>query len=554
MVKKPTRLKKGWGLLALAAGFSMLSTTAFAGDEGNWPEYHRDARGWRFSDLNQINKQNVKKLKVAWIHQSGEITQGLQTTPLAIDGVLYYSASNNRVYAIDAVTGKEIWKYFPELDPIQQKSLFGFYNRGVSVGKGKVFIGSSDGQIIALDQKTGKELWKTQVLNLKACHGCNFTSPPVLAGDVLIAGPTGGDLAQRGKIHALNPETGAKVWDFNVLKDGDASWPGDSIKTGGGSAWLPGQYDAKTGLFFIGTSNPAPDLNPTIRRGDNLYTSTILALDPKTGKLVWHHQEVPNDAWDYDSQYEFILLEEGGKNVMAHLNKGGFVTVLERETGKVVRTWKFAEVTNWIADVDAKTGALVGPRNEPEIGKSKVLCPSVLGARSWNAGAYSPKAKLWFSNAHEFCNKVTSATQDVSTLAFSQPHFGVSEFEIVPPPGRKAGARLAAYDPLTGKQAWKVDYDLPGLGGVLATAGGLVFNGDSRGLVHAYDEKTGKELWNFNTGSGIRGGIISYKAGGKQYILVPSGFGSLFPGFASSVFPDFKDIRGGSQMIAFTVE
>ena len=166
MVKKPTRLKKGWGLLALAAGFSMLSTTAFAGDEGNWPEYHRDARGWRFSDLNQINKQNVKKLKVAWIHQSGEITQGLQTTPLAIDGVLYYSASNNRVYAIDAVTGKEIWKYFPELDPIQQKSLFGFYNRGVSVGKGKVFIGSSDGQIIALYQKTGKELGKTQVLNL----------------------------------------------------------------------------------------------------------------------------------------------------------------------------------------------------------------------------------------------------------------------------------------------------------------------------------------------------------------------------------------------------
>ena len=536
----------------------MMSGSAFAADPadvpGDWAQYHRDYRGWRYSPLDQINASNVKKLKVAWIHQPGDITQGMQATPLAIGGVLYYVGPNNRVFAIDGASGKELWRYITELDPVSGKSLFGGYSRGVAVGRSKVYLGASDGRVIALDQASGKQLWVTQLTDPKSCNGCNFTSPPTLAGDVLIMGPTGGDIAQSGRIYAVNADTGAKMWTFETIKNDPKSWPGESGKSGGGGAWMPGQYDPRLDLFYIGTSNAAPDFDTSKRDGDNLYTATVLAIEPKTGKLRWHHQEVPQDAWDFDSAYEFLMIEQGGKQVMTHLNKGGFVTVMDSKTGGVENVWQFAQNVNWVTGVDPKTGALIG-RNAPEIGKSKTICPSVLGARSWNHGAYSPKTKLWYSNAQEFCEKVTVGPDNkVETLAFSQPFFGATELDFVPPPGGKASARLQAVDPLTGKRAWSIDYDLPALGSTLVTAGDLVFNGDSRGLVHAYEAQTGKEVWSFNVGSGLRAGIMSYSAGGKQFIVVPAGFGSLFPGFASGLFPDYKNMNGGAAVIAFTLE
>jgi alcohol dehydrogenase (cytochrome c) len=540
--------------LAIAAALLLCTGVGRAEEAGkNWPDYHGDWRGWRYSPLDQVNKKNVKKLKVAWIHQPGEIAQGLQATPIAIDGVLYYSASNNRSFALDAASGKQLWEYIPELDAVQEKSVFGFYNRGVTVGRGKVFIGASDGHLIALDQKTGKELWKVKLTDPKTCHGCNFTSPPILAGDVLIAGPTGGDLAQRSKLYALKADTGERAWTMELLKDDPKSWPGDTIKVGGGGAWLPGQYDAKNDTFFIGTSNPAPDFNAELRSGDNLYTATVLALEPSTGRIKWHHQEVPNDAWDFDSAYEFVMFEKNGQELMMHLNKGGFVTVYDRKTGAIQDVWRIAEELNWIQGVDRKTGALIG-RNPPKSGQSDVFCPSALGVRSWNAGAYSPKTRLWYTNAYEICNRVVMKQQPIDQLAFSQGYYDVAELEIIPPPGKKATARLVAHDPVTGKQAWKLDFEAPGLAHVLATGGGLIFNGDPRGILSAYDDQTGKTLWSFNVGSGMRGGIVSYSAGGKQYIVAATGFGSLFPGFASIPWPEFKNVRGGAALIAFTLE
>jgi alcohol dehydrogenase (cytochrome c) len=533
-----------------AAGSASAAETT--DNPANWTEYHRDYRGWRFSPLEQITPNNVKRLKVAWIHQPGDITQGLQATPIIVDGVVYYIGPNNRVFAVDGATGKEIWHYYTELDPIVSTMLFNGYNRGVSVGKGKVFFGTLDGRIIALDQKTGKHLWEVQLTDPKKCNGCNFTSPPTLAGDVLIAGPTGGDLAQRGRLYALNADSGERMWNFELIKDDPASWPGDSATYGGGGAWLPGQYDPKQDLFIVGTSNAAPDFDGTDRKGDNLYAATVLAIEPKTGKLRWYHQEVPHDVWDYDSAYEFLFLNKNNEDLVVHLNKGGYVFVMNRKTGKVVNTWKFAENVNWVEKVDPKTGELSG-RNEPEVGNPKVFCPSVLGARSWNAGAYSPKTGLWYTNAHEFCNRAAVGKQDPKTAGMG-PYFGVADFGFVPPPGGKASARLEAVDPLTGKRAWTVEYPLPSLGAVLVTGGDLVFNGDSRGHIHAYHARTGKELWNFNSGSGIRGGISSYAVGGKQYIVASTGFGSLFPGFASGIFPEFKESKGGAALIAFTLE
>lgn len=551
--RRPTlrKLMQCTGLAASLIALAGTATAELAG--GNWPEYHGDWRGWRYSPLEQINKSNIAKLKVAWIHQPGEITQGLQATPIVLDGVLYYAASANKTFAVEAATGRTLWSYAPEMDAIYQKSLFGFYTRGISVGRGKVYLGASDGQLIALDQKTGKELWKTKVLDSKACHGCNFTSPPILAGKVLIAGPTGGDLAQRGKIHAVDADTGALLWALDTIKDDAKSWPGKSGATGGGGAWLSGQYDAKNDTYFIGTSNPAPDYNPHARAGDNLYTSTILAIEPSTGRIKWHHQEIPNDAWDFDAAYEFVMLEKDGQELLMHLNKGGFVTVLDRRTGKVQDVWKFAEHVDLVKSIDRKTGALVG-RRHAQPGKSEVFCPSALGARSWNAGAYSPQTKLWYSNGHELCAKVTVAAQPVESLAYSQPYFDVSAIDFVGPAGKPATARFAAYDPLSGKPVWSLPSELPGLAHVLATAGGLVFNGDPRGILRAHDAGTGKELWQFNVGSGMRGGIVSYAAGGKQYIVVATGFGSLFPGFSSGAWPEFKDVRGGAALVAFSVE
>ncbi|HSV71287.1 MAG TPA: PQQ-binding-like beta-propeller repeat protein [Methylibium sp.] len=521
---------------------------------GNWTQYHRDHRGWRYSPLDQVNASNVKRLRVAWIHQPGDITQGMQSTPLAVDGVIYYIGPNNRVFAVDGASGKELWRYITELDPVASQTIFSGYSRGLALGHGKVYLATTDGRAIALDRRTGKELWATPLTDPKQCHGCNFTSPPTVAGDVLIIGPTGGDIAQRGQIYAVNALTGAKLWQFDTIRDDPASWPGDSGKTGGGGAWMPGQYDPKLDLFFIGTSNAAPDFDGSKRRGDNLYTATTLALEPKTGKLRWHHQEIPHDVWDYDSAYEYLMLDRGGRQKMVHLNKGGFVTVFDRASGAVDNVWQFAENVNWVQRVDPKTGALEG-RDEPQIGVSKLFCPSALGARSWNHGAYSPKTGLWYSNAQEFCNRITVAKDfDAGKLAFSQPNFGISEIAFEPPPGAKPSARLQAVDPFTGKRVWSVDYPLPGLGSVLVTAGDLVFNGDPYGDVHAYAAATGKELWRFNTGSGIRAGIISYAAGGKQYLLVPTGFGSLFPGFAAGLFPEFKQLNGGAAILAFTLE
>ena len=238
------------GKLALAAslGLTFLLGTATIAlaeppgteDPNNWPQYNRTTNAWRYSPLDQINKDNVSKLSVAWIAHGGDITMGIQETPLAIDGVIYSITSGNRVAALDAKTGQELWSYQPKLDPLTKKVLFSPYSRGVAVGDGKVFIGTVDGRGIALDQKTGKEIWQVQLTDFANCHGCNFTSPPVVAGDMLTFGSTAGELATQGKIYGVEAKSGKKVWEFNTIKDDPKSWPGESGKYGGGGAWMPG--------------------------------------------------------------------------------------------------------------------------------------------------------------------------------------------------------------------------------------------------------------------------------------------------------------------------
>lgn len=521
----------------------------------NWPQYHRTSNAWRFSPLTQINKDTVKRLKVAWIHQPGNITHGLQATPIVVDGVLYYISAFNNVWAVDAATGKTLWHYEPKLDPISRQVFYAAASRGVTVGRGKVFVGTLDGRFVALDQKTGKEVWSTQLTDLKTQHGALFSAPPQLAGDVLFGGTTGGDQPIAGKIYAVNADTGKPAWTFEVIKDDQDSWPGDSGKRGGGSAWMPGTYDAQSDTIYIGTSNAAPDFYGVGREGDNKYTATLLAIDPKTGKLKWHRQEIPHDVWDFDSAYEALVVKKDGKDVIVHLNKSGFVFVMDKADGKLENVWQFAENMNWAKGIDPKTGALIEPRR-PEPGKRELLCPNLLGARSWNHGAYNPGTGLWYSHGMEVCNEVVSGPDDPESLkAISALSLGIDEIKLVPPPNSKDPyGRLDARDPLTGELKWSVRYDLPPLSSVLTTAGGLVFTGDMEGHLFAYDADNGKQLWQFNAGSGARGGPVSYAVDGKQYIVIPTGLGSHAPGFLAGAFPQIKDLPGGAALIGFTLD
>ena len=560
-IRKQFRLTASAAAVAAASMLSVFAVSPAVAQSGpgfedpnNWPQYHRTSNAWRFSPLNQINRDNVKKLKVAWIHQPGNITHGLQATPIVIDGVMYSISANNNVWAIDAATGKTIWQYAPKLDKIVEQVFYGAASRGVTVGRGKVYVGTLDDRFIALDQKTGKELWSTQLTDPKNQYGALFSAPPQLAGNVLFGGTTGGDQPISGKIYAVNADTGKPVWTFDVIKNDPKSWPGDSGKVGGGTAWMPGTYDAKTDTIYIGTSNAAPDYYNYDRKGDNLYTATLLALDPKTGKVKWHRQEVPNDSWDYDSAYEALVVQKDGKDVIVHLNKGGFVFVMDKKDGKLENVWQFAENVNWVKGIDPKTGALIDPIY-PEVDKVKTFCPNLLGARSWNHGAYNPGTGLWYSHAMEVCNEVVAGKDDPDNLkAVSSLSLGIESIKLVSPPNSKPHGRLDARDPITGKRKWSIKYDLPPLSSVLTTAGGLVFTGDMEGKIYGYDADTGKELWTFNAGSGLRGGPVSYSVKGKQYIVFPTGLGSHAPGFLAGAFPQIKDLPGGAAMVAFTLE
>ena len=522
-------------------------------DPNNWPEYHRTWNAWRYSPLTQVNRSNVKQLHVAWIHQAGDITSGLLSTPLVVDGVMYYVAPNNHVFALNAATGKEVWHYQPKLDPIANASFYAYQSRNISIGHGFVYLGTLDGRIVAVDQKTGKEAWSTQLTNLKTCYGCLFSSTPVLAGDVLVGGTTGGDQPIAGSIFGVDALSGKLLWTMRTTKEDPKSWPGDTGKVGGAAAWNVGTYDPTTDTVYIGVGNAAPDFYWNDRHGDNLYAATLLAMNPKTGSIKWYRQEIPGDHYDYDSVYEALVIDRDGHQDIVHLNKSGFVFVMNKENGKLENVWPLVKNYNFVKSIDPKTGELIGQMGDYPAGKETTVCPYLLGTRSWNPGAYNPSTKLWYTNAMEVCEVLVPDRQDVSKIGIAGLYLGVSKLEAVAPPNAPASARLDAVDPFTGQVKWTVPYAIPGLGGVLTTAGDLVFNGDADGIVHAYDATNGKDLWDFNVGSGIRAGIISYAVNGKQYIAVPSGWGSLAPGFMASAFPAVSGLHGGAAVVVFAL-
>ena len=553
-------------LSALSFGMILLVFSFQANANDDWTWYHGNDSATRYSGLSDINTGNIGDLNVAWIHQPGAIEQGYEATPVVIGGVMYTAGSYNRVFALDAATGKEIWHFFPDLDPIVDELFFTPYTRGVAVHGGNVYIGTLDGRAIALDQKTGKEVWSVQLVDTTKC-ACNFTSPPVMAGGTLVYGQTAGEYPIQGKIFGLDAATGEVKWDLNTIKHDDPnSWGGDSGKYGGGGSWMPGTYDASTDTHFVGTSNPAPDYDwgaiddgvatGGARPGDNLYTSSVLALDPSTGQIKWYHQEIPHDDWDFDSTMgEFWLLDRDGKKLVVHQNKSGFVFVYHRESGKIENVWNMVENFNWVEGINPKTGELIG-RNPPNAGDNQdmVSCPWIAGGRSWHSGSYSPRTGLWYNSAAEACQITTVRQEDPVTEPIAQLFFGADLKAVHLPNGQQAHGRLDARDPVSGKRAWSYVYKYVPIGSVLSTGGDVVFQGGVDGTFRAFDANNGNVLWSFMAGSGFRGGPITYNAGGEQHVAVPSGLGSLVMGLYPHLWPETADFPAGAAMIAFKIK
>jgi len=528
-----------------------------AGQTTGWPVYGGDTGNTRYSPLDKVTPANVGKLKVAWALQLGSL-RSQESTPLVVGDTLYVTSSHGpkHVFAVDARTGNVKWRYSPEVPAgIDQFACCDVNNRGVAYANGKVFFGRLDGHLVALDATNGKELWKTPVVDFT--QGSVITSPPTIVKNLVITGFGGGEYGARGYISAMEQDTGKEVWRLWTIpgagEPGSDSWKGDSWKLGGGVAWGIGSYDPKLNLLYYGTSNPSP-WGASVRGPDsseygkftNLYTSTTLAINPDTGKLVWYYQSTPHDAWDYDGVNELVLTDlsiDGRMTPVAlKADRNGFFYVLNRETGKLISAKPFVPI-NWATGVDLNTGRPIEvPEKRPKFKqRSKDICPNLLGGKNWQPMSFSPQTGLVYIPSINLCMDMEGAEP-----AYQRGKFYLAfEFDLGKGgPGGYMG-ELMAWDPVKQQKVWGNKDELPWLGGALTTKGGLAFHGDIKGWFKALDAKTGKTLWQFNTGSGISAAPITYELDGKQYVAVVSGRTFTIPLFLGPI---------GAKMVAASPE
>jgi alcohol dehydrogenase (cytochrome c) len=509
----------------------------------NWLTYFGNNRAWSYSPLNQITRENVRNLLPAWAFSAGSVEGGLVSTPLVMDGVMYLPALHDRVFALDAATGKQIWSYNHEMET---RDVWVPYNtnvtRGLALGYGLVYVGTRDNHLVAIDQKTGREVWDVEVEDEGQCF-CNITSAPIVVKDKVIVGGTGGDVPHRGYLTAFDAKTGKEVWRFFVIpgpgESSFGSWQGDSWALGGGSPWFTGSYDPELNLVYWGTGNASNDFLGDDREGDNLYTSSLVAIDADTGKLKWAFQETPHDTYDYDAIMEPLLLDvdQNGKKqqIVLHTSKNGFAFVYDRATGKFLKAWPFVDTINWTKGID-KDGKPIGIL-ALSVGQSTLLCPSLLGGRNWPHSAYSPRTGWWYNTGWEYCSKIAP---DKSEPLIGAYWAAFSELSFVPPPDGRARGHIDAFDPLTGRKQWSFPTTYLSISSLLATGGDLIFSGDIEGDALALDAKTGQKLWSFNIGSSIASSPMSYSVNGKQYVAIGSGARITPPLVPAALFPERK--------------
>ena len=523
-------------------------------EPGQWMTYGGTYSEQRFSPLKKIDASNVSGLGLQWFADY-ETNQNQHGSPLYVDGVIYVSTARNVVHAFDGKTGKQLWKYNPMISGVRLRYNVGLVNRGIAAWNGKIIMGTLDARLVAIDAKTGKEVWSTDTvpkslgLGDMTDHYAITMATRVAKGKVFIGG-AGGEFGVRGWIAAFDAETGKEVWRFWTVPVGDPSksnenkaleraaktWSGDWWKTsgGGGTVWDGALYDPVTDLLYFGTGNASPwnartrEQNP----GDNLYTASIVAVKPDTGEYVWHYQETPGDAWDYDAVSPMMTadLKIGGKkqHVLLQPSKNGFMYVLEAKTGKLISADAFTEV-NWASGIDMKTGRpKVVPaalyENEPWN-----LAPGVQGGHSWHPNAFSPLTGLIYIPAWEAYFTIAGPAPGAAPPPGGGFSLGINMGARVEPgklkPYDRRGVtgRLKAWDPVARKVVWETPPDAT-TSGVLATAGNLVFMGNGTGKVlSAFDAKTGAKLWTFDAKTAVLAAPISYELDGVQYVAASVG-------------------------------
>ena len=488
-----------------------------------WLTYSGDYSGKRFSTLKQINTGNVAQLAPAWVYQLG--VQGkFETTPLAINGILYFTGPDDHAYALDARTGRTIWRYERNL-PARIPVCCGRVNRGFAALGERLFMATLDAHVIALDMKTGNLLWDVEAADYR--KGYVFTVAPLVVRDKVVVGIAGGEYGIRGFIDAYDAATGKRAWRFNTVpgpnEKGNETWAGDSWTRGGAPAWITGTFDPKLNLIYWGTGNPSPSDDTSERGGDNLYSNCVVALDAATGALKWHFQFTPADSHDWDATEIPILadieINKVPRKVLIHANRNGFLYVLDRATGEFLSAKPFARQT-WAKEISADGRPVVDPASAPTE-NGNVVCPGAIGATNWMSPSYSPQTSLFYVVAREECDLFTAKNQPFHP---GHPYLGSTYYKLV---GDPAWGALRALDPATGQMKWQYKFDSTSWSGALSTAGGLVFSGDMEGSVIAFDALSGNVLWHFQTGASIYSAPITFELDGQQYVVLPSG-DSLF--------------------------
>ncbi len=535
-------------------------------------------QGQRFSPLDKVNVKTVKNLVPVWSFSfGGEKQRGQESQPLIHDGKMFVTASYSRIFALDAKTGKKLWKYEHRL-PEGIMPCCDVVNRGAALYDNLVIFATLDAQLVALNKDTGKVVWKDKIDDYAA--GYSATAAPLIVKGLVITGVSGGEFGVQGRMEARDAKTGKMVWmrptveghmgykwvNGEKVENGisgtlNATWTGDLWKTGGAATWNGATYDPDTNLVFAGTGNPAP-WNSHLRPGDNLFSSATVAIDPDTGKIVWHYQTTPHDGWDFDGVNEFVSFDykdpKTGKIIKAggKADRNGFFFVLDRTNGKPLNIFPFVKDITWAKGFDMSTGRpIYVDENRPgdpsgsadgKKGKNVFSAPSFLGGKNQQQIAYNPQTGLFYVPANEWgmdiWNEPVSYKRGAAYLGAGFTIKALHDDYI---------GSLRAVDPTTGKIVWENKNFAPLWGGVLTTGGNLTFYGTPEGYLKALDAKTGKEVWSFQTGSGVVAPPVTWMEGGEQYVAVVSGWGGAVPLWGGDVARRVNFLEQGGSVWVF---
>ena len=540
------KLTVGSVLVALAAAVATLAAQqpvtsariqAAAKEPQNWLTYSGSYNGQRYTTLDQITPANVKNLNLEWVFQVRSLgaADKFEATPIVVDGIMYTVSPPNDVVALDAITGRQFWRYNHTVAQ-EARPCCGRVNRGVAILGNSLFMGTLDGRVVALNAKTGEVQWNVAIDRPEA--GYALTVAPLVVKDKVIVGPAGGEFGIRGYIVALDPKTGKELWRFYTVpapgEPGSETWSGDAWKRGGGPIWTTGSYDPELNLMYWGVGNPGPDWNGDGRPGDNLYTDSVIALDPDTGKLKWHYQYTPHDEFDYDATQIPVLadIQFNGqpRKVLMQANRNGVFYVLDRTNGQFLKAAPFTRV-NWVNGWDAKgrPNRVLSPTPE-----GTLVYPNNQGATNWYSPSFSPRTGLFYIPTWADTYSVYRKTPGKDAVSFAEGQFFAGTFPTMTLPpmvGAATNTRLPqegygtiqAVDPKTGERKWEFRMLDVTDSGILSTATDLVFAGGREGYFFALDARTGTLLWKSMVGGQVASGPMSYAVNGKQYVAVSAG-------------------------------